>query len=68
MVGWLKKDEFENSGLIAALFQNLPVGYEEDYKNVRLDSDCPGRDSNRAPTEYKYRALLYQPDHIQRSL
>jgi hypothetical protein len=43
--------------LIELLSRNSLRGTEKSHKNLSQDTQCPGRDSNRASPEYKFRAL-----------
>jgi hypothetical protein len=63
MVQWLKWFIVQNlegsvPGQIEVLLQHLTRGVEENYNETIPDSQCPGRNSNTAPPEQKYRALL----------
>jgi hypothetical protein len=40
------------------LSRHLREDTEEDYDKPRRDTYCPGQNSNPAPPEYKFRALL----------
>jgi hypothetical protein len=71
MVPWLMNDELSgfDRGLIEVLSYDLPGGTEDNHENLSQDCPCPCRDSNRAPTEYKCRALpLDHPVQSQRVL
>jgi hypothetical protein len=56
---WIRKDlEGSGRGLIEVLSQHFPGGPEENYENPSQDSGWPGRDSGRAPLEYRSGGLL----------
>jgi hypothetical protein len=47
--------DLQRSGrwLIGIVYRHFCGGAEENHENVGQNSWCPGRDSNRAPTEYR---------------
>jgi hypothetical protein len=49
--------EGSGRGLLELLSRYLPGGIEENFRKLRQDSRCPGRDSNRAHPKYKSMAL-----------
>lgn len=50
--------EENGSSVIEALPWSMVRQTEEQNENLSHESQCPDRDANRAPTQYKFRALL----------
>jgi hypothetical protein len=49
------RKEVSGIGLIEARSKDFPGLTEEYHKNLSRYDQCRGKDSNRAPTEYKFR-------------